>query len=431
MRINGVYVRRSRSQVVSKIRRAGLMSPTGRAVTVGPVFANAGVEAWYFSELDKLVTEMYYDARATILPAAEATPAIIAVATDEARPTPNAAGVIFRCGDRFLVLKRTDRMGFWGIPGGGIEAGETPEQAVRRETREETLFDFRGELTYLCTHKYRKAVFATYTAELPDSFIPILNDEHTEYAWATLGEALTMRLHPGLATALTDGSGYAHDATPTKELQRLMEKWGERWVARFDLMSNKLSLEFSARNQRATDTAVKSAFRKAGFTVPIKATRASVEAYKAVAAEQVGLIRSIAQKYHTDVQTQVWESVKRGADLRTLSQKLEKSYGVTRKRAALIARDQNAKAKATIEAVRHQELGIKQAIWMHSHAGKEPRPTHERMNGKLYDLDKGMWDSDEQRYVHPGELINCRCTMRPFIPGFEDAAYPEWEIAQT
>jgi uncharacterized protein with gpF-like domain len=57
---------------------------------------------------------------------------------------------------------------------------------------------------------------------------------------------------------------------------------------------------------------------------------------------------------------------------------------------------------------------------MHSNAGKEPRPTHVAMNGKPYDLAKGMWDSDEKEWVHPGQLINCRCTMKPVIEGFED-----------
>jgi uncharacterized protein with gpF-like domain len=109
----------------------------------------------------------------------------------------------------------------------------------------------------------------------------------------------------------------------------------------------------------------------------------------------------------------------KGGDLATLSKTIQEKYGIAYRRAALIARDQNNKAKAVYENVRRQELGIEEATWMHSSAGKEPRPTHVAMNEKRYKLGQGMWDSGEGEYVWPGQLINCRCTSRAVIPGFD------------
>lgn len=406
------------------------MAPTGKPTVLTAVHANVGVQMWYLAQLDRLITEMAHSARIELIPAVRDTPVIIAAA--DAAPA-TAAGILFYCGEYMLLVQRANRTG-WGIPGGKIERGESPEEAARRETWEEMQFLYRGPLAWRSLHQFRDVRFVTYQASLNDMFVPTLEREHTAYRWVTLAEALLMDLHPGVRFTLTgvsDSPQFASDASPTKELQRALLRWGDKWIKRFDLMSKGIADDFAARNARATEIGMQASLKNAGFTVPFKPTRASIEAYKAVAAENVGLIKSIAQKYHTDVQTQVWESVKRGGDLKTVSEKLERTYGITRKRAALIARDQNAKAKATIEAVRHQELGIKQAIWMHSHAGKEPRPTHVKMNNKLYDLDKGMWDSDEGEWVHPGQLINCRCTMRPYIPGFETTAYPEWGVVQT
>ena len=140
------------------------------------------------------------------------------------------------------------------------------------------------------------------------------------------------------------------------------------------------------------------------------------DAYQAVIAEQVGLIKSIASQHLTHVQTLVMQSVQKGGDLHTLSKQLESQYGVTKRRAALIARDQNAKATAVITKVRQREIGVTTAIWKHSHAGKVPRPSHLAADGQEYDIDKGMYLDGV--WTWPGMEINCGCFSRPVISGF-------------
>jgi ADP-ribose pyrophosphatase YjhB (NUDIX family) len=55
------------------------------------------------------------------------------------RFTATAAAVIVDERGRVLLLKHVFRVGSgWGIPGGFISSGEQPEEAVRREVREET-----------------------------------------------------------------------------------------------------------------------------------------------------------------------------------------------------------------------------------------------------------------------------------------------------
>lgn len=77
------------------------------------------------------------------------------------RPLITAAlGLIFH-GDRFLMTKLTARG--WDIPGGHIEAGEHPEQTVRREIFEETCVHV-GDLQLFAYDKF------TIDAPKPDGY---------------------------------------------------------------------------------------------------------------------------------------------------------------------------------------------------------------------------------------------------------------------
>lgn len=207
-------------------------------------------------------------------------------------------------------------------------------------------------------------------------------------------------------------------ASPNMRLNAALKKWGDKWSRKFDKAADRIAKQFATKSFTAFQSSMRSELAKANFTVRFAPTRASLAAFQATVSENVALIKSIQQQYHTKIQGDVWRAVTRGSDLSKLSTDLRSTYGVSVKRAALIARDQNAKAKATIENTRRQELGITQAIWQHSSAGKEPRPTHVAMNGKVFDLKQGMFDSDEGEWILPGQLINCRCTSRAIIPGF-------------
>lgn len=215
----------------------------------------------------------------------------------------------------------------------------------------------------------------------------------------------------------------AYDApSSTTKLHRTLQKWGDKWRGKFDKLSVTMARKFAGRSFGSTELALKAALRDAGFTVSFKATRKSLESYKLVVADNVGLIRNLQASYYNKIQQDVWASVRAGADMHTLSRKLQDSYGLEEKRAALISRDQNAKAKAVIETTRRQELGIQYAIWQHSAGGREPRPVHVKWGreGQRFDLSRGLFDPDEQEWIFPGQLINCRCTSRAIIPGIND-----------
>lgn len=380
------------------------------------MWPNVGVQLWYQNQLDTLIAQSTGDLVRELTTAWHKTPPLFSgFANDSAI---RAAGVCVTSQGRVLLCLRNDGEG-WAFPAGGVEENETPEATARRELFEETLHVHNGPFDAM----HVRGSFATFTTNVIEPFAPTLNSEHSAAVWVTVPDALTLQLHPGVRATLEEitNTTLALDAAPTgtKGLQAALAKWGTQTVKRFDLMSAKIANDFAERNQNATQTAVMAQLKKAGFAVKFKPSPKSVEAFRAVAAENVALIKSIPRKMHEQVEQKVWNAVRNGSDLAKLSSELQTVHGSTVKRAALIARDQNAKAKATIERVRQMELGITRGIWMHSHAGKEPRPTHVAMDGKEYDLAKGLYDSDEGEWVHPGQLINCRCSNRPVIEGFE------------
>lgn len=209
----------------------------------------------------------------------------------------------------------------------------------------------------------------------------------------------------------------AQDDSPARAMREAMRKLATRWQRNFDRGSDELAQWFTKSAVDRSDKALAATLRRAGFSVKFKMTAEANDVMQATIGEQVGLIRSIGSQHLSEVEGLVMRSVSTGRDLGTLTAQIEDRFGVTRRRAALIARDQNNKATASITRVRQRGLGITEAIWMHSRGGKEPRPSHVAFSGQRYDIEKGAFLDGE--WVWPGTAINCRCVSKSVIVGFD------------
>ena len=225
--------------------------------------------------------------------------------------------------------------------------------------------------------------------------------------WLTAG----YRQNPPRVAALVE---QAQDASPAQRIRKILDDLAKRWIARFDEMAPKIAEAYLQGAFKASDSAFRQALKEAGWTVEFKMTPAVRDAFNASLAENVGLIKSIPEKYLQQVEGVVMRSYSAGRDLETMVKELKTLYPAASHRAELIARDQSNKANAVVNRTRQMELGITEAIWMHSHAGKTPRPDHVAADGKRYKIAEGCKISGV--YIQPGEEINCRCTSRPVLP---------------
>ena len=208
------------------------------------------------------------------------------------------------------------------------------------------------------------------------------------------------------------------DASPASILRGVIRRLARRWFKRFDQASKDLGDYFAKAVSERSDAALKAILKKGGFAINWTATAAQNDIIQATIGAQVGLIKSIPQKYLADVEQVVLRSVQVGGDLAALTKHLEHTYGVTRKRASFIARSQNNIATASMTRARQIELGIDRARWQHSGGGVHPRPEHVKASrDKLeYDVSKGAYL--EGKWTWPGVEPNCRCVSRSLIKGF-------------
>lgn len=206
----------------------------------------------------------------------------------------------------------------------------------------------------------------------------------------------------------------AQDAPPSQEMQKVLRDLAERWKRKFEDAAPKIAELYLRKMFNSSDNSLKQALKDAGWSVKFTMTPAVRDAFNASLAENVGLIKSIPEKYLQQVEGIVMRAYSSGGSLKDMIDDIVQLYPQAKNRAELIARDQSSKANSVVNRTRQLELGLTRAKWMHSHGGKEPRLDHLAADGKEYDIEKGCLISGE--YIQPGEMINCRCTSRPILP---------------
>lgn len=131
------------------------------------------------------------------------------------------------------------------------------------------------------------------------------------------------------------------DVLPANELKRTIDELVKRWQKAWNDAAPEIAKYFSLSVLDRNDANLRQILREANWTVRFKMTTGMRDVLKATIDENVSLIKSIPQQYFKAVRGDVMRSIQAGRDMGQLSKALQKNYGVTKRRAALIARTQN------------------------------------------------------------------------------------------
>lgn len=123
--------------------------------------------------------------------------------TKQHYPEPTVGALIFNSEGKLLLVKSHKWRDKYVIPGGHIEVGETLEEALRREIKEETDLDVY-DIEFLVFQEFifdnafwRKGHFIFFDHVCKTDTTRVnLNDEAEEYVWVSLEEGLELPIDP-------------------------------------------------------------------------------------------------------------------------------------------------------------------------------------------------------------------------------------------
>ena len=126
-------------------------------------------------------------------------------------PEPTCGALIFNKADELFLVKSHKWKDKYVIPGGHIELGETMQDALKREIKEETNLEIY-DIEFVCFQEFiygdefwkkRHFLFFDFACKT-DSVEVKLDSEAQEFIWVTLDQALKLPVEPYTKKAIKE-----------------------------------------------------------------------------------------------------------------------------------------------------------------------------------------------------------------------------------
>lgn len=130
----------------------------------------------------------------------------------------------------------------------------------------------------------------------------------------------------------------------------------------------------------------------------------NVDLIKTVPANALSSMKDIARKGFLE-----------GKTVTNVMKEIHEVYGMNKRHARFIARDQMAKLNSELTRMQQEDAGVTQYTWSDSGDGRV-RARHKELDGKVFRWDDPpIVDKKTGRRCHPGQDYRCRCCAIPFF----------------
>lgn len=220
---------------------------------------------------------------------------------------------------------------------------------------------------------------------------------------------------------------YGADASTTVLFKRILGRLDRKWRGIFTAFAKDHAGWFAKKVDNYSTFTAKYSLKSLGLAEPKDVnTEALKETLQATIADNVSLITNIQEDFAKNIEGAVFRSIasdnpEEGSP--AVMRELMERGNMSKRRAMLIAEDQNAKLYSALNSERMQQNGVELFGWKHSSAGKYPRESHIAREKQDVGYGPGifrfdspeLWEGPKADQGLPGQAIRCRCRMIPII----------------
>lgn len=279
-------------------------------------------------------------------------------------------------------------------------------------------------------HKGKRIIPAKYRMKFPESaereYIRVAN------SYMAIEKEVLLKYLPELKKILNEGTKYNTDSKKDNERKRRTARFSAidntivRLAILFESMQKELDSAFglydlkreinkiAALDHKLTIAEWKKAVSKT-LGINILDDYYSGDYYKVMlekwVSANVDLIKTVPKESLGKLKEKVYSDYMSGRTTTDIVKDLQRQYGMDKRHAQLIARDQTAKLNADITQSQQRDAGVSKYKWS-AVMDQRTRDSHAALDGEIFSWDDPP-ETDDGRHCHPGEDYQCRCCAIP------------------